>query len=183
MSAPIEVTDPAPEPTEAKAPEAEETLEQKVARLENEAAETRREAAKYRTKAKEGASAAAELERIRDSQKTETEKVQERASKAEQRAQAAEAELIRERIARRHKIDDEDLDLLGTGTEEQLEARAKRLSALNAAAVAAKATVPPSEKPVEKLRPGATSTDDDITSPDAYPSSWRTAKTLQTRKD
>lgn len=180
MSAPVEATtaDPASAPT-SEAPAATETVEQKIERLEKEAAETRREAARYRTSAKENASAASELEKIRDAQKSEAEKIQERAAKAEQRAQAAEAELIRERIARRHKIDDDDLELLGTGTEEQIEARAKRIAALNAAAAAVKATVPPSEKPVEKLRPGATAADEDINSPDAYPSSWRTAKTTR----
>ena len=75
------------------------------------------------------------------------------------------------------------MDLLGTCTEEQLEASSKKIAAKNAASAGVAATVPPSEKPVEKLRPGATSTDKDITAPDAYPSSWRTAKTQQTRKD
>jgi hypothetical protein len=122
----------------------------------------------------------ARLKEYEDRDKSESEKLAERASAAEQRAQTVEAELIRERIARRHKIDDDDLDLLGTGTEEQIEARAQRIAAKNAAAAASTATAPPSGKPTEKLRPGATSAEKDISPPDAYPASWRTARSQQT---
>lgn len=125
----------------------------------------------------------ARLKELEDRDKSEEEKRTERLAKAERERDDIRSELIRERIARRHKIDDDDLDLLGSGTEEEIEARAKKIAAKNAAAAGVAATVPPSEKPVEKLRPGATSTDKDITAPDAYPSSWRTAKTQQTRKD
>jgi chromosome segregation ATPase len=149
-------------------------MEEKVARLEKEAADTRREAANYRTKAKEGAAAAAELEKIRESQKTEAEKIQERAAAAEKRASDAETELMVERIARRHKITDDDMDLLGTGTEDQIEARAKKVAAKNAAAAGVSATAPPSEKPIEKLRPGATSSEKDLAPQDAYPAHWKT---------
>jgi seryl-tRNA(Sec) selenium transferase len=170
---------------ETDAPEAEETSTESFDQ-DRAMAKIRKandEAKGLRARVKELEALEAKVRDYEESQKSEAEKVQERAAKAEQRALAAETELIRERIARRHQISDDDLELLGTGTEDQIEARAKRIAALQAAAVAAKATVPPSDKPVEKLRPGATSTDDDITSPDAYPSSWRTARTLQTRKD
>ncbi len=182
MSAPVEVTDPASTPAEPVTPVAtDETPEERVARLEKDLADTRREAAKYRTTARDNATAAKELETIRESQKTEAQKIQDRADAAEKRANDAETELIRERIARRHHLDEDDLDLLGTGTEEQIEARAKKIAAKNAAAAGVTATAPPSGKPVESLRPGATSSDKDISPPDAYPSSWRTAKTTQPR--
>lgn len=174
MSEPVvEVTVP---PVEAE-PEAqaapEETVDAKIARLEKEAADTRREAAKYRTTAKENAAAASELEKIRDSQKTEAQKIQDRADAAEKRATAAETELIIERIARRHKIDDDDLDLLGSGTEEQIEARAKRIAAKNAAVLDGAVTkAPPSDKPVQKLRPGATGHDVPIENQQLYPAEW-----------
>ena len=140
------------------------------------------EARNLRTRVKELEAYEAKVRDIEEAQKSEAQKIQERADAAEQRAKAAETELVRERIARRHKIDDDDLDLLGTGTEEQIEARAERLAALKAAAVAAQVTAPPSEKPTESLRPGATPAGKDISPPDAYPSSWRTART-QTRKE
>lgn len=141
------------------------------------------EAKGLRSRVKELEAYEAKVREIEEAQKSEAQKIQERADKAEQRAQAIEAELIRERIARRHKIDDDDLELLGTGTEDQLDARAKKIAALKAAAVGAAATAPPSDKPVQQLRPGATGAEKDIAPPDAYPSSWRTAKTAQTRKE
>ena len=137
------------------------------------------EAKGLRARVKELEALESKVHEFEESQKSEAQKVQDRAAKAEQRALAAETELIRERIARRYQVSDDDLELLGSGTEEQIEARAKRIAALNAAAAAVKAIVPPSEKPVEKLRPGATAADEDINSPDAYPSSWRTAKTTR----
>lgn len=141
------------------------------------------EARSLRTRIKELEAFESKIKELEDSQKSEAQKVQERAQKAEQDAAEARSELARERIARRYKIDDEDLELLGTGTEEQLEARAKRIAALNAAAAKIAAVAPPSEKPVEKLRPGVTGADASLAPPDAYPSSWRTAKTAQTRKE
>jgi hypothetical protein len=135
------------------------------------------EAKGLRTRVKELEAFEAKVREFEESQKSEADKIQDRAAKAEQRAQAVEAELIRERIARRHHLDEDDMDLLGAGTEEQIEARAKKIAAKNAAAAGAQATAPPSEKPIEKLRPGATSSEKDLAPQDAYPSSWRTAKT------
>lgn len=132
------------------------------------------EAKGLRSRVKELEAYEAKVREIEEAKKSEDQKIQERADAAEKRAQAVEAELLRERIARRHKIDEDDMDLLGSGTEEQIEARAKRIAAKNAAAAAVQATAPPSEKPVEKLRPGATGADKDITSQTAYPSHWST---------
>lgn len=141
------------------------------------------EAKGLRSRVKELEAYEAKVREIEESQKSEAQKIQERADKAEQRAKDVEAELIRERIARRHKIDDDDLELLGTGTEEQLDARAKKIAAMRTAATGATVTAPPSDKPVQQLRPGATGAETDIAPPDAYPSSWRTARTAQTRKE
>lgn len=176
-----EVTTPEAEAQEADAPEESEKFDADRAMAKIRKAND--EAKGLRSRVKELEAFEAKVREIEESQKTESQKIQERAEKAEREAQAARDELSRERIARRYKIDDDDLDLLGTGTEEQIEARAKRIAAKNAAIAEREATAPPSEKPVQKLRPGATSTDRDISAPDAYPSSWRTAKTAQTRKE
>lgn len=131
------------------------------------------EAKGLRTRVKELEALEAKVREYEDSQKSEAEKIQSRAEKAEQRAQAVEAELIRERIARRHHLDEDDMDLLGAGTEEQIEARAKKIAAKNAAAAGVTATAPPTEKPTERLRPGATSTEANLEPPDAYPAHWK----------
>jgi hypothetical protein len=134
------------------------------------------EAKGLRSRVKELEAYEAKVREIEESQKSEADKVQERAAAAEKRASDAEAELARERIARRHHLDEDDMDLLGSGTEEQIEARAKKIAAKNAAVAAAAGTAPPSGKPVEKLRPGATTADKDLAPQDAYPAHWITKK-------
>lgn len=170
-------------PTDEQKPEAAEAAEQPKPLGENGEKALRAEREARKAAEKSNAEMAARLKSIEDRDKSEAEKLADRAAAAEKAAADAQTELIRERIARRHKIDDEDLDLLGTGTEEQIEARAQRVAAKNAAAAALTATAPPSEKPVQQLRPGATSTDSSIAPADAYPSDWLTARTKQTRKE
>jgi hypothetical protein len=86
------------------------------------------------------------------------------AAQAERDKHAAEA--MRVRIALQHKIDAEDIDLLGSGSEEEMTARALRVAAKNAAAsktpgqrlVAYYPKTPGQPvpgKPVEQLHPGA----------------------------
>jgi hypothetical protein len=130
------------------------------------------EAKGLRTRVKELEAYEAKVREFEESQKSEADKVQERAAAAEKRASDAEAELTRERIARRHHLDEDDMDLLGSGTEEQIEARAKKIATKNAAVAAASGTAPPSGKPVERLRPGATTSDKDLAPQDAYPAHW-----------
>lgn len=141
------------------------------------------EAKGLRSRVKELEAYESKVREIEEAKKSDEQRIQERAEQAERDAQAARNELLVERIARRHRLDDDDMDLLGTGTEEQLEARAKKIAAKNQAAAGASAIAPPSDKPVQQLRPGATGAEKDIAPPDAYPSSWRTAKTAQTRKE
>jgi hypothetical protein len=70
-------------------------------------------------------------------------------------------QLARERAARRHGLDDDLVDLLGAGTSEQIDARAKALTdRLTAAAQPTGSPVP--RRPVEQLRGGA----DPTTPPD-----------------
>ena len=171
---------------EVEAPEAETTDESEKFDADRAMAKIRKandEAKGLRSRVKELEAYEAKVREIEEAKKSESDKIQERAAKAEKDAQDARHELLVERIARRHHLDDDDMDLLGTGTEEQLEARAKKIAAKNAAAAGREVTGPPSDKPVSQLRPGATGTDKSIAPPDAYPSSWRTAKTAQTRKE
>lgn len=171
------------EPETESTPEVDEEEAFDADRAKAKIAKANSEAKGLRARVKELEQYEAKAKADEDAKKPEIERLTDRAAKAEQRAAEVEAELIRERIARRHGISDDDLDLLGSGSEEQIEARAQRLAAKNAAAAGVQVTAPPSEKPVERLRPGATSTDTSIAPEDAYPSSWRTARTQQTRKE
>lgn len=68
---------------------------------------------------------------------------------------ALRAQLARERAGRRHGLDDDLVDLLGTGTDEQIEARAAALAARLAPAGTAPApTSPVPRRPVEQLHGG-----------------------------
>jgi hypothetical protein len=88
-----------------------------------------------------------------DSTKSDQDKLTESKTAAEKRADEAEQNATRLRVAMEHGLDKEDLDLLGSGDEEQIEARAKRL---------AERSAPPDDtgqeprrRPQERLRPGA----------------------------
>ncbi|HEX8626731.1 MAG TPA: hypothetical protein VF755_00980 [Catenuloplanes sp.] len=71
---------------------------------------------------------------------------------------ALRAELTRERLARRYGLDDDLVDLLGTGSDEQIEARAKTLADRLSKPGASGSPVP--RRPIEQLRGGADPTSD-----------------------
>ncbi|MEV6526883.1 hypothetical protein AB0M43_33625 [Longispora sp. NPDC051575] len=62
---------------------------------------------------------------------------------------ALRAELARERLARKHGLDDDLVSLLGTGTEAEIAARAELLAARLGAAPATPAAPPVARRPVE----------------------------------
>lgn len=71
---------------------------------------------------------ASQFDQLTESQKTEAQKQADALKATETRATAAEAELARAKAALKYKLEDEDLELLGSGTPEEIDARAKRLS-------------------------------------------------------
>lgn len=93
-----------------------------------ELAKVRREAAKHRTEKQANKAALEELQRYKDAEKTELERVAERAAKAEAEA----AELRREKLARAAAktagLDSDLVDLVQGNTEEELLASAKQLA-------------------------------------------------------
>lgn len=95
--------------------------------------------------------AEAELKTYRDAEKTDQEKLAEGKATAEKEAADARNELTRLRVAMKYELDEEDLDLLGTGTEEQIEARAKRLAERGSSSEGEAR----SGRPRERLKPGA----------------------------
>jgi hypothetical protein len=99
---------------------------------------------------------ATRLAEIEDAQKTEQQRLQERATTAEQRAAQLESANARLLAATRHGIPADLIDLLGDGSEEQIEQRAVLLAEKLAAAVPTPTpTPPPTSRPVESLKPGA----------------------------
>lgn len=110
-----------------------------------------KEAASYRTKVKELEPKAKMADALEEASKTEQQRLQEAAENAQRGLAAAQAEALRYRLAAKYGVPEEDFDLLGVGSEEELEDRAKRLAAKNAAVAP-----PATRRPQEQLRPGAT---------------------------
>lgn len=96
----------------------------------------------------------------------------ERAAKAEDRANVLE-------VALEHGISSDDFDLLGSGSIEQIRARAQKIAAKNEAAKQASLeaavqtpTAPAPRRPTEQLRPGASPAPDPLQDDSSYPAEW-----------
>jgi len=99
----------------------------------------------------------AEYNRLVEASKTEAQRQQEAVEKASRDAETARAEATRYKVAATHGIPADHFDLLGSGTEEEISARAEKIATLlakQAEATQAPTTLP--KRPVEQLRPGAT---------------------------
>lgn len=130
----------------------------------------RDENASWRTKLRDAEPILKAHAEAEEAAKTELQRATERAAAAEKAAAEREAQLNVLRAAAKHGIPEEDHDLLGSGTPEELDARAARLAARYASSTAL--TPPPSDRPVEGLRPGASPTPP--AQPDiSYPAAWK----------
>jgi hypothetical protein len=117
-----------------------------------------------------------------ESQKTEAQRLSDATQKAQREADEARAEATRYRVAATHGVSPDYFDLLGTGDEATITARAERLASLlsstgekeqlKAELEALKAGKNPAlVRPVADLKPGATPQLEPI--PDtSYPASW-----------
>lgn len=94
------------------------------------------------------------VDEFENANKTELERLSESKQQAETAAAKARTEAIRLRMAIKYSLEEEDLDLLGAGTEEDIEARAKRLAERVSASPTAGGRT--TTRPQESLRPGAT---------------------------
>lgn len=112
-------------------------------------AKANKEAAGYRARVRELEPKARRADELDEASRTELERAQAAAETARKQAEDAQAEALRTRVALAHGLPADDLDLLGTGDEETLTKRAKRLADLNEKA--AKNTA----RPGGPLRPGA----------------------------
>ena len=119
----------------------------------------RREAAGYRTKYNEAKPQLDEYAQWKDSQKTEQQKLQDAKEAAERELTDLRSANARLMAAATHNLPPELIDLLGTGTEDEIDARAKLLAEKLAAAAPPPASEPErkppaSTRPVESLTAG-----------------------------
>lgn len=112
-------------------------------------------ARKHEQSAKANAEAAKKLAEYEDAQKSEQQRMQDRAQAAETQLAALQAQNARLMAATVHGIPAELIDLLGDGTDEQINERAELLAAKLAAAAPSAHVTPPQTRPVESLKPGA----------------------------
>lgn len=122
-----------------------------------------------RRDARVNAEAAKKLQEFEESQKTEQQKIADRAAAAERERDEAKADGLRYRAAAKHGItEDADLELLGSGDEETITARAERVGNLlkvaaeneqlkaELEALRAGRPAPVPGRPTAALKPGAT---------------------------
>jgi predicted DNA binding CopG/RHH family protein len=98
----------------------------------------------------------ADWDALEQASKTEFERMQEDLGRTKRDAESARAEAVRYKAAATHGIPADHFDLLGSGTEDEITARAEKLAALLAAQTQPPVSTPPTRRPVEQMRPGAT---------------------------
>ena len=125
-----------------------------------------------RTRLKAAEPLAKQAQEAADAKKDGEQKAIERAQAAEKREQETLEGYARLELAVQYHIEPEDIDLIGSGTREEMDSRAQRIAAKNAAAM--KAAPPPTDRPVEGLRPGA-SPEPPKPADDSYPTEWQPA--------
>lgn len=127
----------------------------------------RRESAGWRTKYREAEPQLTEYQQWQESQKTEQQKLLDAKEAAERQLGDLRATNTRLMAAATHNIPPDLIDLLGSGSDEEINARAEMLAErLKAAAPTAS---PTSQRPVEALTPGAaTASGSAAASPDEW---------------
>jgi hypothetical protein len=99
---------------------------------------------------------AARLKELEDAGKSEVQKLAEQVAAAERARDESAAEALRYKVAAKHGLSVEDLDLLGSGDESVLEVRATRIAALKGNGQQEDGSRPVMPRaPVEALEPGA----------------------------
>jgi cytochrome c1 len=101
------------------------------------------------------AKAKGRVKEYEDATKSEHEKLAETLEATRNEGAEAKAEAARLRAAIKHGLTEDDLELLGSGTPEEIEQRAEKLAARLRGANEEKSSSTPSRQPQERLRPGA----------------------------
>ena len=153
-------------------PEATEKLTAEQLRSALDAA--RKDAAKYRTKYAEAKPIVEAHEAAEEAAKTQAQRDAEERERIAKERDEFELKYNVSELARTHNLTSEDLNFLGSGTREELEARAEYLGQLRANITPAETKAPPTDRPVESLRPGASPQPQQVED-NSYPAAWRPA--------
>lgn len=152
---------------EQQAPAAQEATEQQTAeappwgddfdpaRAWEKIQKANQEARSLRGRLQDAAPKLEEYDRLVEASKSEAQRQAEALEAAKRDAETARTEAIRFKVAAAHGIGADHFELLGSGTEEEVTARAEKIAAL-LKQQAQQTTTPLPTRPVEQLRPGAT---------------------------
>lgn len=166
----IEVSEPQLTLESPESP-AEETKEATEPRdYEAEIAKLRKENANWRTKYREAEPILKQHQELEEASQTELQKAQKALAARDKDFADLQVGYTRLELAAIHNVPPDDIDLIGSGSREEMEARAARVGALNAAN--GKAAPPPTDRPVEGLRPGA-NPEPPKPEDNSYPAAWR----------
>lgn len=152
----------APKPEDPKGPRSPEDYEAEIQKL-------RKESAGYRTKLREAEPLVKAHQEREEANKTELQRAQEALATRERDYADLMVSNARLELAAIYNVPPEDIDLIGSGTREEMEARAARVGALNASTT--RTPAPPSNRPLEGLRPGATPEPPQPVD-NSYPANW-----------
>lgn len=145
-----------------------ESADKNIERLEQEIAALRKENAKARVTNRELKNDAEAWRKQQEEEKTELQRSQELSEKLQSQLKDAENEKNRLTLAVKHGIPHDDLELLGGGDFEAMEARAQRLAELHKKA---NQNQFPSDRPKENMRAGdGKAAKEEVD--DAYPQGW-----------
>lgn len=150
-----------PKPEEGKGARTPDEYEHEIAKL-------RRESAGYRTKLRETEPIVKAAQEAEEANKTEIQRAQERAAQLEKDYAELQQANYRLDLAAQYSIPRDDIDLIGSGSREDMEKNAARLGALF---TTTEKKAPPSDRPVEGLRPGA-SPEPPKPEDHSYPANW-----------
>ncbi len=129
------------------------------------------------------AAKAAKFDQAEQEKLSAEQRAQQAAEQAIRDAESARAETLRYKAAATHKVDPDNFDLLGSGSEDEVMGRAERVGALLAAStenVALKARIqeletgtpgPAPSRPIASLQPGAAPVQIE-TEDTSYPAHW-----------
>lgn len=150
-----------PRPKEAEQQRSQEDYEAEISKL-------RKEAAGYRTKLREAEPVLKQHQEREEANKTELQRAQE-ALAAKERA-LADLQMVNARmeLAAIRNIPPDRIHLIGSGSREEMEVNAAQLGELFSTT---KPPAPPSDRPVEGLRPGATPEPPKPVD-NSYPANW-----------
>ena len=161
---------PTPEPVDPPAPEVGENTDGLPEWARKKLDKANREAKNLRDRLKDQEPMVAAAQEAERAKMSELERANADLTTLREQLATRDTDLLKER----YQIPDDYLEFIGEGTYEEKEARAAKVGLMVQSAKNEEPGKPPSQRPVESLRPGASPTPPPAVDT-AYPAAWRPA--------